>query len=270
MYALRRFSERHPVIFSLVVFPLVPVLLGFLQLGGARLLGLDHIGVAELQDSTKVLSTLAYLLILWRFGWLRPAGLLQPGVWKVWLLALAVTAAELALLIRGLTGSFSLSNLLVFDNPPEYVLVSLFEEIAFRGLIFYALLNAWKDRRGGVWRAVLVSSLVFGLAHMGSLGSGNPLSGALFQSASSAITGVLYAGLALFGGSLWPVIVGHFLIDAIGYGNLARVSDYARANEMIFWLEIPFLLIGLYLVFRSSAKKVTLPPRPASSSPAVL
>lgn len=270
MYALRKFSERHPVIFSLFVFPLVPVSLGLLQLGGACLLGFDGIGIADLQDSMKILSVLVYLLLLWRLGWLRPTGLLQLGGWKVWLLLLALTAAELAVLIQGLTGSFALSNLLVFDNPPEYVLVGLFEEIAFRGLIFYALLKAWKDRRSGIWAAVLVSSLMFGVFHMGSLASGNSVIGALFQSASSAITGVLYAGLVLFGGSLWPVIAGHFLVDAIGYGNLAWVTDYSGANQLIFWLDIPFLLIGLYLVSRSAAKNKAPLPEPDSPHPAVL
>ena len=248
MNSFKRFATQHPYLFMLVIFPLIPYLLIMIQLGGARLLGFTTLGLGAFQDSTKILSVITYLLILWRFGWLRPTGLRSLGKWQAWLVMIGASIFELALAIYVLNGAFAWRNLTIFADPPAFFLVGLFEEIAYRGLILYALLHALKDKRFGIFESVLVSSLLFGLSHLATVMTGNTLPGAIFQVLSTTISGVLYAALVLYGRSIWPAVIGHFLVDAIGYGNLTHVSDYTQANLSILWIQIPLLVLGAYLL----------------------
>ena len=250
MKSFKKFAAQRPSLFMLVIFPLIPYLLIMIQLGGARLLGFISLGLGTFQDSTKVLSIIAYLLILWRFGWLRPAGFRSFGKWQVWIIMVGASIFELALTIYVLNGHFSWRNLSVLADPPAFFLVGLFEEIAFRGLILYALLHSWGDKRFGILKSVLVSSLLFSIGHLATVMTGNTLLGAIFQVLSTAISGILYAALVLYGRSIWPAVIGHFLVDAIGYGNLSHVTDYTQANLSILWIQIPLLVLGLFLISR--------------------
>jgi len=251
MKNFKEFATQHPYLFMLVIFPLIPYSLVLFHFGIARLLGLAALGMGSFQDSTKVLSVLLYLLILWRFGWLRPAGFQSFGRWQVWLIMVAASILELAMTIYAINGHFAWRNLIVMADPPAYLLVGLFEEIAFRGLILYALLRALDDKSFGVLKSILVSSVLFGLGHLLTVMTGNTLPGAIFQGTSTTISGILYAALVLYGRSIWPAVIGHFLVDSIGYGNLTYVPDYTQANLLILWIQVPLLFLGLYLISRS-------------------
>jgi membrane protease YdiL (CAAX protease family) len=256
MKSFKKFATQRPYLFMLVIFPLIPYLLFVIQYGIAMVSGFTTLGPGSFQDSTKVLSIITYLLILWQFGWLRPAGFRSLGRWHVWLIMIGVSIFELALTIYVLNGHFAWRNLIVFADPPAYLLVGLFEEIAFRGLILYALLRSWGDKRFRMLKSVLVSSLLFGLVHLATVMTGNTLPGAIFQILSTTISGILYAALVLYGRSIWPAVIGHFLVDAIGYGNLTYVTDYTQANLSILWIQIPLLFLGLFLISQINFNEV--------------
>lgn len=268
MTGFLRWATRHPILFCLLIFPVVPVGVMAIQVGAARLFGYPNIGPESFQDSSKGLAVLLYVFILWRFGWLRPAGLLAAGKWQAWLVMVAASVLELGLVIRAINGQFQWRDLLVMVDPPAYMLVGVFEEIAFRGLILYTFQLLWGEKRGGLWKSVLVSAAVFGLGHLLTLLNGNTLSGALYQAGSCAISGVLWAGLVLYGGSIWPVVVGHFLVDAIGNGNLTVIQDVTWANRVIFWWEMPLLILGIMLVYwLSRGGKRVMVSKPVGNHP---
>ena len=256
MNKFKNFATRHPYLFVLVIFPLIPSMLMLLQLGIARLFGFVSLGIGSFQDSTKIIATLLYLFILWQFGWLRPAGFQTLGRWQAWLIVLIASVFEVTLAIRSINGHFEWRNLIVLADPPAYLLVGLFEEIAFRGLIFYAFLHLWGDTYRGVLKSVFISSLLFGIGHLASIFTGNTVLGALFQTASSTISGVLFASLVLYGWSIWPVVIGHFLTDAIGYGNLTNIQDVTQANLSIFLIDIPLLFLAYFLISHSRKQLV--------------
>ena len=251
MKKFKNFATRHPYLFMLVIFPLIPYILMLLQLGFARLFGFTSLGADSFQDSTKFLSILLYLTILWQFGWLRSAGFQTLGRWQAWLIVLIASVFEVALAIRSINGHFEWLNLIILASPSTYLLVGLFEEIAFRGLILYAFLHLWGDTYRGVLKSVFISSLLFGIGHLATIFTGNTVLGALCQTASSTISGVLYAALVLYGWSIWPVVIGHFLTDAIGYGNLTNIQDVTQANLSVFWIDIPLLFLAFFLIIRA-------------------
>ena len=258
MKGFLRWVTRHPYLFTLLVFPVIPLGLMAVQVGIAWIFGSTNAGPGSFQDRSKVLAVTLYLFILWRFGWLRPAGLMALGKWQAWLVMVAASMLELGLVIGAINGHFHWQDLAVMADPGAYLLVGLFEEIAFRGLILYAFINLWGEKRGGIWKSVMISAWVFGLGHLLTMLNGNTLSGALYQAGSCAISGVLWAGLVLYGGSIWPVVVGHFLVDAIGHGNLVAIPDVTRANRVIFWWEMPLLVLGVILVYWASRREKQL------------
>ena len=86
--------------------------------------------------------------------------------------------------------------------------IGIDEEIFSRGLIFGAL------EKYGVWVAAIVSSIHFGILHLGNaIWGGQSLSYTLAQVLGASATGFLFVGLMLFTGSIWVSIFLHGLID---------------------------------------------------------
>jgi membrane protease YdiL (CAAX protease family) len=85
--------------------------------------------------------------------------------------------------------------------------VGIAEEGLFRGLILNILLPK------GIWRAVLLSSLLFGSVHLLNVFVGFPLTGALIQVISALGFGMFLAALRLRTNSLRPGIIAHAIWD---------------------------------------------------------
>ena len=119
----------------------------------------------------------------------------------VWLYPVDLSAAE------------GLLSLLRDANLPQKLLVlallpALCEELAFRGFILSGLRH-----NGHAWRAVLISSIFFGLAHS-----------ILQQSIAAVAIGMVLGYLALQTGSLWPCVAFHMTHNALLFG-LAEFSQ---------------------------------------------
>lgn len=85
--------------------------------------------------------------------------------------------------------------------------VGIAEEGLFRGLILNILLPK------GIWRAVFLSSLLFGSVHLLNVFVGFPLTGALIQVISALGFGMFLAALRLRTNSLRPGIIAHTIWD---------------------------------------------------------
>ncbi|MBK7894237.1 MAG: type II CAAX endopeptidase family protein [Candidatus Promineifilaceae bacterium] len=111
-------------------------------------------------------------------------------------------------------GSEALSQMLVFDEPAAMIvsvvlistLVPLWEEMFFRGYVHNVLRN-----RLGMWAAIFVSSLLFGLFHFIPL-----------QIIGAFTLGLLLAWLYEKSGSLWLPIFAHALNNLV-FGILAQL-----------------------------------------------
>jgi hypothetical protein len=95
MIAFKQFATDHPILFGCLV---VLIFVVFVFVAGV--LAYATPGDAEgevIAAGTKLIGTLVLLSILWRFGWLRAAGIAHPGGWRPWLLALpSVKSCSLA------------------------------------------------------------------------------------------------------------------------------------------------------------------------------
>ena len=116
------------------------------------------------QSLVRVLASAVGLLVLiGTLGWWRLAGFTPPARWRnlrLYWLPVVLLAAPLVPGVRPLPLD-ALGLLLV-----AYVATAVFEEGLWRGVMVGLL------RPTGVWRAVLVSSFLFGLGHLGNSGCG--------------------------------------------------------------------------------------------------
>ena len=109
----------------------------------------------------------------------------------------------------------------VFDAQPWWnlvfwgaIVVPVLEEVLFRGLILQGL-----RERHGAQRALIVSSVLFGLVHFE-----NPL-----RVLMATLVGLVLGWWFLRTGSLWPAIAGHVAINFSGIGfELLGIVDGAE------------------------------------------
>jgi membrane protease YdiL (CAAX protease family) len=149
-----------------------------------------------------------------------------------------------------------------------YLFIGFFEELLFRGYVQGFLMRRWGESYRGMLLSVLLTSLIFGGAHLVNLimGRAAPLY-AVVQFAYAVFFGVFFSALYVRSGSLFPGIGLHMLfdfmanLDAFRPGALPR-SEIVRSStsEAAFvgiLITLPLFLIGLYYLRKS---KLQFPP----------
>jgi membrane protease YdiL (CAAX protease family) len=131
-------------------------------------------------------------------------------------------------------------------------LIGFVEEVFFRGLILRALASR------GLWRAALVSAVLFGLAHsLNALSGANTLAIALQIGYALAI-GFGFAAVTLRTGILWPLVLIHALIDLASF----LVSDRASAGspttvDMVFTILTIVVFTGYGIVMMRAGQPLS-------------
>ena len=137
--------------------------------------------------------------------------------------------------------------------------IGLLEEYVWRGIMLNMFLAAWGKKKNGIYCAVVVSSLGFGLCHYRNLLVG--------QNFADTTKQVLYA--ICFGMFLAALFIqtNHLFIPVLVHG-LCNFSNFFM-NEILGWnytvwkyddilqgvLAVFYLIAGLYVVYRSVQKK---------------
>lgn len=138
------------------------------------------------------------------------------------------------------------------------LIIGLYEEVLFRGVILSLLLKKWGANRKQVYFAVVFGSLLFGLFHLGNITSVESIIPVLTQVVYSTIMGIAFSAIFLRTNKnlLWCVIL-HGLYDlASGFGDLAPATTTESATAAInilpyisnMLLFIPLLVYGLLLL----------------------
>ena len=103
--------------------------------------------------------------------------------------------------------------------------IGLMEEFVWRGIILKGFLSAWKDKKKGIYFAVLITSLCFGLCHYMNLLAGQDFLSTTKQVISAVCMGVFLSALYLQTNHLvFPILV-HGLCD---FSNFLM-------NEILGW-----------------------------------
>jgi membrane protease YdiL (CAAX protease family) len=229
-------AARRPYLFAiLVTLGLVTANL----LGGlfASLIGL-HSGIYKLSNS--LMLAYAAWLIMRLGGWTR-AGFRAFHWSHLWMVALAFLPAivNLAFGVRNAPLSIILSWLVVSLSA------AVVEEGIYRGLILHALLPR------GAWRAAIISAGLFSLAHGLNVFAGYSPAYVLLQVAYTFAIGFCFAAMLIRGGSLWPLVLAHTLINFAGFlaqprGTASGVDGISVAITIAY--VVIFTAWGIYLL----------------------
>lgn len=249
---LTRLATRHPVGSALASVIVTLAVMGVGVAVAAAGFGLDP-GTETAQVVGQVVGLLFLLGVLWRGGWLASAGVTRLGDRRLWRTTLVILVWTCGCALVGFFGTLAADLSVDAAMTPTLVqagLAGVVEELLFRGLVLLLLVRAWGTTRRGVVGAVVVSALLFGASHLVNLASGDAGTTAL-QATEAGLSAVLYGALVLTGGSLWPAIALHGVVNVLV--NLAAANtagfDVGPGDYLTFtMLQVPVFVYGVHLL----------------------
>ena len=150
--------------------------------------------------------------------------------------------------------AFDLSSVLPSSSPSLYIsLPSIFEEMAFRGIVLTVFLSRYSERK-----AILFSSLGFGLMHLLNLTNGRELVWVMGQVVWTFTIGLFYGYVFVRARSLLPPMIVHYLSNVFvsslaGYMQTrASIEIQALYGIILSFGVVPVTLMILWTRFFSS------------------
>lgn len=137
-----------------------------------------------------------------------------------------------------------------------------FEETVFRG-IPVAIMMKNKPSRKRMWAVVIVTAAVFGLVHMGNIGAGAALSGAIVQSVNAFCLGLFLVAIYLRTGNIMLTMVSHALHDVVALTDPEQVtgvfttSSFSASELMILAaIAAAYAAAGIYMLRKSKWEEI--------------
>jgi uncharacterized protein len=239
------FIERHPYwsvalleIVVVFVYLIAGTVAHFMKLSNLGLYGIANLGL------TVIVAGLLTWLGWWRRIGFRPARSNADLAWFV--------VPFLPMLINFIPGLELTSVRHVMVVLAITLMVGFVEEAVFRGLMLRML------EQRGVWRAVIVSSLLFGLTHALNVLTGKSLAQDAAQIFYAVAIGFAYAALVWRKGIIWPLVIAHFAIDFV---NMLQRPGFSYSP---FWtlaitvgIAVVFTAYGLFVMRGASSPGAT-------------
>ena len=138
-------------------------------------------------------------------------------------------------------------------------MVGFVEEVYFRGFILRALAPK------GTVRAIIISSVLFGLLHsLNVLGGSNALY-TLLQVVYALAIGLAFAAITLRTGVIWPLVIIHALIDFTSFIASGRVgtSSFTTLDVVIALLTtVAFTAYAIYFMRSTRSPQLSVKTAP--------
>lgn len=269
---LKRLRTAHPLVFcvlaevvflaSLFVTDLIFTIV--LVLFRADFSALDTYLYSTLQELVGALVAVLFLVRTDRAGLLRRRGSgffngLLVGMYPLFFIGYT-TVGTLAF-DRPDTPLLPLPRILTFML--NMILVGVAEELVFRGIIAQTLLERYGTARAGVWKACLVSGVLFGAAHLTNILGSAPF-GVLMQCVFAASLGTLFAAVYFRTGNLWVTVFLHGAMDIssmlIGglYGTTTVAEAVSGYDASMLLSVLLYLIPTAFLLRRKKLPEVQL------------
>ncbi len=119
------------------------------------------------------------------------------------------------------------------------LLIGYVEEVLFRGFLFRALI-----KKDGLVPAIIISAVTFGIGHIVNLLAGQANLETIMQVLFAVAWGFIFTYAFLKGGSLWPCVAVHGLVDIFSKFSRDSVTAewvYIGATILVALLYCPYL-----------------------------
>ena len=269
---LKRLRSAHPMLYCLVAEVLFLGMLFVASLLSLLLIlfvvrdidAVDDYMLTFMQEAAGVLVAWLFLARTGKSGLLRRRG---SGFFN----GLLVGLYPIALI------SYNAYDTLLFGRPEGDMLpawhivwfligmtsVGVAEEFLFRGVIAQTLLEHFGTSRAGVWKACLLSGVLFGAAHLTNILSSAPF-GVLMQCVFAASLGTLFAAIYFRTGNLWVTVFLHGAMDIASMlvGGLYGTEDVAESisgyDASMMLSILIYLIPTLFLLRKKKIGEVAL------------
>ena len=262
MKAIRNFVRKYPILTGLLVF-----LISTFALTPLDAL-MQAVPAFHVDDFTGNLIFVLYdsylipLLVVGLFGlfWIYRRG----NFFKTAAVGLAEVLFSAVLLGGTIYETLQNPNIVWMDTKGilagliEVFGIGFAEETYFRGIVANLIGRKYGKDPKGVWFAAIMSGLIFGFIHMGNMQFGVSFKSALIQSLVACGAGLLYAAIYYRGGSIWVLILNHFMTDAASlFTTLFTVTEATAAsavNDLDFGNLFPLFIsagIAIFLLRKS-------------------
>lgn len=236
---MRVFGEKYPIIFEIIIF-VIGSLLAIFVAGAFKVCGFDN----EISISAaRILIGVALLAVFHKcfaFGnSFKGFVLMLPA------LLLAIYKIPYHFISGGGTPNRITIPVLLIGLAP-----AVFEEIIFRGIFISKL----KKKFNSPTAIVLISAIVFSLAHLINMSSMTTLS-LFLQLIMALVSGIVFGAIYLYTGDLVSIIAAHFAVDVLGgifCGGEKTVNYFYIILAVLWILETVY---GFLIVKKITAEK---------------
>lgn len=212
--SLQRFVQMHPWWFIFLLLLIIPI---------SWLSNNLHYSFASVISSKAIVMEIVFMVLAFVFisllHWWHRVGFTQGIKGKDIPLCIFPTLMALLIVLLALTpfmtGSLKISTGQLIFIGILSCMIGIAEESLLRGLVLQTLLPK------GVLYAVFLSSLVFGLLHLGNIVAGASWTYVIGQALNAFGIGLIYAVLRVRTGSIWLGIILHAIND---FGGLCVIS----------------------------------------------
>ena len=269
---LKRLRTAHPILYcilsevlflgSMVLFSLLATI--GLAAAGADFDAMDGYLLGSVQEAVGLAVALLLLARTGRLDLLhrRGCGFLNGMLVVMYpLFFIGYTTVGTLAFDRPDTPLLPLPRILTFML--NMILVGVAEELVFRGIIAQTLLERYGTARAGVWKACLVSGVLFGAAHLTNLLGSAPF-GVLMQCLFAASLGSLFAAIYFRTGNIWVTVFLHGMMDIssmiIGgmYGTVTMAESVSSYDSSMLISVAVYLIPMLFLLRREKLPEVQL------------
>lgn len=140
------------------------------------------------------------------------------------------------------------------------ILVGLAEELLCRGVLAELLLRRFDATSAGVWKAVIVSGVLFGLAHLTNLFGAKPV-GVLVQCVLAGMMGMVFAAIYFRTGCIWVTVALHAFVDLCALitsglytGTIADTISGYQPFQIIG--VVPYVILLLVLLRKKKMNQI--------------
>ena len=241
-------EKGHPVLFSIMIGIVLTVLVSVAS-AAAQMMEWNERGTQLSQAAAFFLMAVFVTVYMIRkdrtlsaFGFGRIEWFREKRVlFYIPLLLIALVQPA----IGGLNPDLSLTDVLVILLFT--FLVGYTEETVFRGVIREQL------KGKGSTFYIVFSSIFFGLLHMANAFSGNDLTQVILQVVNAFLIGLILALLIETTGKILPLILFHFLYDALAF--MTGPGSESKELLVISVLNILYALYGAFLLVARQRRK---------------
>lgn len=267
---ISNFARRHPVGFAVVLTIIwISLLLVFMII--ASTIFQKPYGDAITISIGRLAVTACVLFLAWLMDWLKTSGISRAGSWQVWLLALGGLVYLASASLYSFYGKVAFDFSIMLRLPDAraavttHFMAGLSEEILFRGLVLYALIRVWGNTTRGIFGSVLLASALFALVHLTQVFTyGTSLLSALLLVLQSFVISIWWGALVVIGGSIWPAVVLHFVVNAVvAMQGLTTpmVEPGILAYRQLLWFSLPLSVLAIGLLVKTPLQQVLLGAR---------